>query len=562
MRFRGTGYRIRVIASNPSTLGSNNGTNLTINELPLPGISGLLDVYCNTAAAVSLNGVPSGGAFTVNGNAATIFDVPNLPASNTVVYTYTDGAGCTNTATKVVAIDAGSPLMITQQGGIMSNVGTPNQLTNACLGTNITLSASTTGNPLDSLKWQRNGLDLLGETNPSLVLNSGWGVYSVAAKNINGCSSISDTFGVSFWGLPNTQAGSDRSICLGTSVTIGAQNVSTYTYSWYPTTGLSNPLISNPVLTLTNPTEKYYVLATVTATGCTKIDSMEANLLTSPLPPTITTTSPTAFIGVGNVPICEGTTVTLTPSNVTGTHLQWLKDNTQITLTTNLSAPITIGNTSGVMATYTAKTKGVNGCFSPASNPVNITIKSAPLPTITPTGVGNIIYLCYNGQPSASQLLTVNVASGSPVYSWHQSGVANPISSDITYLATIDNVKTSKGFSVKAYYPNGCLRTSVGRVVRKDPACREEMPLSPSFSMKVYPNPVSDKLSISLENEKEETATLTLMNPLGQIVWQKNMRLQIGSQEETIDLSDFAKGIYFLDLQTTTQQKTIKVVKE
>jgi hypothetical protein len=36
----GTGYRIRIISSNPSLIGSDNGTNIVINALPQPSISG------------------------------------------------------------------------------------------------------------------------------------------------------------------------------------------------------------------------------------------------------------------------------------------------------------------------------------------------------------------------------------------------------------------------------------------------------------------------------------------------------------------------------------------
>jgi hypothetical protein len=40
----GTGYRIRIISSNPSVIGSDNGTNIVINALPQPSISGSTSV--------------------------------------------------------------------------------------------------------------------------------------------------------------------------------------------------------------------------------------------------------------------------------------------------------------------------------------------------------------------------------------------------------------------------------------------------------------------------------------------------------------------------------------
>ncbi|HYC27153.1 MAG TPA: hypothetical protein VEB42_00035, partial [Chitinophagaceae bacterium] len=86
---------------------------------------------------------------------------------------------------------------------------------------------------------------------------------------------------------PLVNADNDTSFCAGLSVKLNATGAATY--SWQPTTGLSNANIPNPVA---NPatTTKYYVSGT-TATGCTAKDSVTVTVNPKP---TITKTKDTS----------------------------------------------------------------------------------------------------------------------------------------------------------------------------------------------------------------------------------------------------------------------------
>lgn len=80
----------------------------TINPLPTVTINGLSSDYCSNESAVTLNGTPSGGSFTIDGNPATQFDPTSLSVgTHNVVYTATNSTtACSNSTSQTVEIHA------------------------------------------------------------------------------------------------------------------------------------------------------------------------------------------------------------------------------------------------------------------------------------------------------------------------------------------------------------------------------------------------------------------------------------------------------------------------
>ncbi len=83
-------------------------------------------------------------------------------------------------------------------------------------------------------------------------------------------------------------AGPDKSICSGDSVEIGPKGNLTATYSWTPTTGISNPLTPNPTISLVNNTTadvkyKYVLKATVSASNCVIYDTVVVTVKPHPI---------------------------------------------------------------------------------------------------------------------------------------------------------------------------------------------------------------------------------------------------------------------------------------
>jgi len=73
-------------------------------------------------------------------------------------------------------------------------------------------------------------------------------------------------------------------------------------------------------------------------------------------------------------------------------------------------------------------------------------------------------------------------------------------------------------------------------------------------SLKVYPNPVKDILTISYN---EEISTIDVVNLVGKQVMSK----VINSKETQLDMSNLANGTYFVKVSSDSKSKTIKVVK-
>ncbi|MFN0202257.1 MAG: T9SS type A sorting domain-containing protein, partial [Bacteroidia bacterium] len=293
---------------------------------------------------------------------------------------------------------------------------------------------------------------------------------------------------------------------------------------------------------------------------CSKSDAVVVNALTSLAAPTISITAPVPASST----ICEGSgVINLSPSGTAGaTQLQWLKNGTQVSLTNNLAAVLNVSNTAGIAANYTAKVKGANGCFSPASNVIAATIKPAAMPIITPAGTNNIILVCFGANTSASEVLTASVTSGTPTYAWYQPGTVASVGSGPTYTATITNAITSKTFNVKATYANACVRTSVNKVVRKNTACREDIMENELADFVVYPNPSDKVLFVEVYPAKCSEAVLSLSDGLGKTIMTQNIALEPNGTKTQLDLSNLASGVYHLSIIADGVSHHQKIIKD
>jgi hypothetical protein len=82
-------------------------------------------------------------------------------------------------------------------------------------------------------------------------------------------------------------------------------------------------------------------------------------------------------------------------------------------------------------------------------------------------------------------------------------------------------------------------------------------------SLTVYPNPSLDILTVSYELESSSTVSLDVYNLAGQTVYSKNRGTQIAClQTATLDVSDFAPGMYSLALRTDKGTTVKRVVVE
>jgi phosphatidylserine/phosphatidylglycerophosphate/cardiolipin synthase-like enzyme/DNA/RNA endonuclease YhcR with UshA esterase domain len=83
------------------------------------------------------------------------------------------------------------------------------------------------------------------------------------------------------------------------------------------------------------------------------------------------------------------------------------------------------------------------------------------------------------------------------------------------------------------------------------------------FDVKIYPNPVSDLLTIDMKNEVSERINLTIYNAAGQPVEAYFMNQTKGEMTKMIPLSNYTAGQYFIrfDVDGKITTKAIQVVK-
>ncbi len=146
------------------------------------------------------------------------------------------------------------------------------------------------------------------------VAGPGTHVINYIVFNTFGCGDTA-TQSTVVYSTPVANAGSDKTICNGSAVTLNGGSTSgtqPITYSWLPTTGLSNPNISNP--SASPSSNQLYTLTATDANGCQTSDQVQVNV--NPSPSADAGPNATICLGesvvIGGVPTGSGGTGTLT----------------------------------------------------------------------------------------------------------------------------------------------------------------------------------------------------------------------------------------------------------
>jgi hypothetical protein len=75
-----------------------------------------------------------------------------------------------------------------------------------------------------------------------------------------------------------------------------------------------------------------------------------------------------------------------------------------------------------------------------------------------------------------------------------------------------------------------------------------------------FPNPASDFVTLTFNTEESQNIVCKIVDMSGKVVYQNNFEHNGGPFSETINVSTFAKGIYFLNLETKTGKAGGKLI--
>ena len=338
-------------------------------------------------------------------NASASNPVANPSSTTTYTLTETDGSGCV--FSDVVTVNVNTTLPNTNAG---SNV------TTNCTTPARTLSGSGGG----SYSWSPSaGLSNASSSNPSANPNATT-TYTLTATGSNGCSKTDNVTVTVDKSPPTAGAGNNATTtCITSTSTLAGTGGGSY--SWSPTTGLSNASIANPIANPTATTT--YSLQVTAANGCTDTDNVTI---------TVNETPPSVNAGANYTTNCTNPTFDISGSG-SGTF-SWSPSSGLSA--TNISNP-TANPTA--TTTYTLEVTATNGC----------------------TSTDNVTIAVDKGLPNANAGADIELdcitttgnftASGGTTYDWRF-----PDGTSTGSLINFDDTNTPGEYIVNVTGANGC----------------------------------------------------------------------------------------------------------
>jgi hypothetical protein len=510
---------------------------VTVNALPTVD-AGINQTVC-AGTSVVLSGA---GATSYTWNNGVVNSVAFL-STTTQTYTVTgvDVNGCSNTDQVLVTVNS------------LPNVYAGNDQT-VCQGTMIALTAFG-GNTYTWTNGVTNGTPFSANATQS---------YTVTGLGLNGCSNI-DQVNITVLPLPLVDAGSNQSICAGSSIVL--TGVGANSYSW--NNGVTNGVTFVPTATQT------YTVSGTGSNGCANTDQITISILALPI----------VSAGLDQT-ICSGDSITLTATGATsytwnngltnafafapvatqtytvsGIDANNCSNSDQVTVTVNPLPIINAGidqttclgtavvlNASGAnslswnngvinglyftpSATQTYQVTGIDANNCSNSDVVQITVNSLPV-----ISAGDDQTIC----PGVSITLS---ATGGINYQWN-NGVTNGNS----FIPTATQSYIASGSDI-----NGCSNSDTVIVTVIDCTGLEEQD---GLQVSVYPNPIQDVLYF--EFNEVISGGIELLSVEGKLI----SFVEINELETyQMDLTSLAFGPYFIRMNLNGQVKSLKVIK-
>jgi hypothetical protein len=597
----GTGYRIRVVSSNPVVTGSSNASNLSINATIGTGVINGSSSVCQsttenystsiTNATVYNWAVPSGSSITAGAGTANItVSFSSFAVSGNITVYGSNGTCSGPTSSKFVSVGSGSISLQTVTGGgsyCSGGAGVPVGLAGSQIGVDYQLNRNSipVGSPVAGTG---SAISFGNQTSA--------GTYTVTGSDGAGCaSSMSNSVSVTINPLPtvtaNNVSGCDgNAIALSGSPSSGTWSVAnpyvgpstTYTHSYTDGNGCSNT--SAPATITVNP------LPVVTANDVSGCAGSAIALSGTPTGGTWSVSNPyigtssttythsyTDGNGCSNTSATANITVLPAPSvSFTGLASSYDLNAPAVTLTGSplggtFSGPGISGNTftpsaAGVGGPYTitySYTDG-NGCSGTASHQTTVTSCTAPAQPGIIAVSGGSAKVC----PGDTRTYTIASVAGATSYSWTAPTGGNIVSGQGSTSVTINYTTaftTNGNISVVANGPCG-ISPARTLLIQRKPRCNGARPelLAENVlaTLNLYPNPAHESIDVKFYSEVGTSFSIRLSDYVGKTVYSFTGISAEGDNIQHINLTSLAKGIYFLQLQYDNEKVTKKVIIE
>lgn len=300
---------------------------IVVNALPTVTLNSFTPVCVNAAPFTLTGGSPVGGIYSGTGVSGGVFTPSNAGAGSfTIAYSFTDGSGCSNSATQTITVNPLPTVSMTSLAPVCANDAP------------VTLTA---GSPAGGTY---SGTGVTGGMFDPSVAGVGNHLLTYTYTNGNGCSaSATQTIAVN--SLPTVTLNTFSAVCVtSTSFTLTGGNPGGGTYSG---PGVSGGVFDPSLAGAGTHTITY---SFTNASGCT--NTAMQSIVVNALPVvTVNASSPT---------ICEGDATTLTAGGAS-TYV-WSTSATTSAITVNPAAT----------TSYSVTGIDANGCSTSASFVVNV----------------------------------------------------------------------------------------------------------------------------------------------------------------------------------------------
>lgn len=316
-------------------------------------------------------------------------------------------------------------------------------------------------------------------------------------------------------GSPNNPtlalAPTSATICAGDTYNMSVTGADTYTWN----TGDMTNTLSNE-LYYTTP---FQVIGTNALTGCTA--TLNQVITVNP--------SPSVLVFANKQTICAGESVFLTAMGAS--NYTWSSSPSSNNVIT--ASPLTT-------TTYSVWGANAYGCSKMATQVINVNA----LPTVSASSSAPN-QMCVGERQTLS-------ATGAAAFTW-VSNTSNIVQSgsNISINPTSTSVYTVTGTDI-----NGCSNVAtITQVV--DPCTGISKNLASGSSLNVYPNPGSGEYTVEIQAALK-SAHIEVVDITGKVILNSN----VTENKTTVNLTQYANGVYFLKLQSEDSVDIIKLIKQ
>ncbi len=394
-----------------------------------------------------------------------------------------------------------------------------------------------------------------------------------------------------FYNLPTPTATLSYTYCAGATATaLNATAGTGNSLKWYTQASGGTATTTAPVPT-TNAagTFTYYVSQTNAAGDESKRVAITVTVNAAPAVPTITANGPTTF--------CTGGNVILTSSATTGNVWSTNATTSAITVTASGSYTVTFTDANGCSASSTATTVNVSnapvptinasatsGCsgdtivltasasdsytWSNNATTQSINVTAGNTFTVVTTnsnacnGVGTSapVVITFTQTPTAAGSFTINgnivtfanTSTNATSYSWDFDDFSNSSAMAPTHAFAGNGV-----YNVVLTAINGACQNTAELTVAITVGVEE---LAGLEEVKLFPNPTSTNAMMVINSKENTTATIAIVNQLGQLVTSNTVTLLAKENNFDLNVNTFDNGIYTVIISTELGNVTRRLV--